>query len=76
MIPNVLAILSLIAVIASVVYSIKILGSPSEVRRAKFDEKRLNDLSNIQNEALAYWQKNKSLPVTISESKASIVLDD
>jgi hypothetical protein len=65
-IPNILAILSLVAVIASVVYSIKILGSPSEVRRAKFDEKRLTDLSGIQNEVLAFWQKNKTLPTDMS----------
>lgn len=68
-IPNVLAILSLIAVIASVVYSIKILGSPAEVRRAKFDEKRLTDLSNMQNEVLAFWQKNKILPTKMSDAQ-------
>jgi uncharacterized membrane protein YidH (DUF202 family) len=64
-VPNILAVLSLIAVIVSVVYSIKILGSPAEVRRAKFDEKRLVDMSGIQQEILAYWQKNKTLPAKI-----------
>ncbi len=68
-IPNILAVLSLIAVIASVVYSIKILGSPAEVRRAKFDEKRLTDLSNMQNEVLAFWQKNKTLPTKMSDAQ-------
>lgn len=66
-IPNILAVLSLIAVIASVIYSINILGSPAEVRKSKFDEKRLNDLSNVQNEVLMYWQKNKTLPSKVTD---------
>ena len=61
-IPNVLAVISLFLVIASVVYSIKIIGSPAEVRKIKFDEKRLTDLSNIQSEILNYWTRNKMLP--------------
>ena len=66
-VPNIFAVLSLIAVIASVVYSVNILGSPSEVRKAKFDEKRLQDLSNIQQEVLNYWTRLKVLPASIAE---------
>ncbi len=65
-IPNILAVISLIAVISAVVYSISILGSPAEVRKTKFDEKRLTDLSNIQNEILNYWTRNKILPANIN----------
>ncbi len=67
LVPNIFAIVSLIAVIVSVVYSVKILGSPSEVRRAKFDEKRLQDLSNVQQEVLNYWTRSKALPTTMSD---------
>ena len=67
LVPNIFAIVSLIAVIVSVVYSVKILGSPSEVRRAKFDEKRLQDLSNVQQEVLNYWTRLKVLPTNMAE---------
>ena len=67
LVPNIFAIVSLIAVIVSVIYSVKILGSPSEVRRAKFDEKRLQDLSNVQQEVLDYWTRLKVLPVNMAE---------
>ena len=49
------------------IYSVKILGSPSEVRRQKFDEKRLQDLSNVQQEVLDYWTRLKVLPVNMAE---------
>ena len=67
LVPNIFAIVSLIAVIVSVIYSVKILGSPSEVRRQKFDEKRLQDLSNVQQEVLDYWTRLKVLPVNMAE---------
>ena len=63
---NTLALLSLLAILASVIYSVSILGSPAQVRKIKFDEKRLTDLSNIQNEILNHWTKAKTLPASIS----------
>ncbi len=63
--PNILAVISLIAVISAVAYSINILGSPAQVRKTKFDEKRLSDLSNIQNEILNSWTRNKVLPADL-----------
>jgi hypothetical protein len=66
-VPNILAVLSLIAVVSAVVYSINILGSPAHVRKVKFDEKRLNDLSNIQQNILSYWQGKKVLPANMQD---------
>jgi hypothetical protein len=68
-VPNILTALSLIAVMGSIWYSISILGSPAEVRRIKFDEKRLTDLSNIQNQILSSWTQNKVLPANIADIK-------
>lgn len=61
-VPYIFAALSLIAVIGSVVYSVSILGSPTKIRMIRFDEKRLTDLSNIQQQVLTIWQQNKTLP--------------
>ena len=65
--PHIFAIISLVAVVASVVYSINILGSPTQVRKIKFDEKRLTDLSNVQQEILNYWTRMKTLPSNLSD---------
>ena len=69
-VPNIFAVLSLLAVMASVAYSVNILGSPSEVRKARFDEKRLQDLSGIQQEVLNYWTRTKKLPLTIADMQS------
>lgn len=66
-IPMIFAIASLLLVVLSVVYSVKILGSPAQVRKMRFDEKRLQDLSNIQQQILNYWTTHKNLPVNISD---------
>jgi Domain of unknown function (DUF5671) len=66
-IPYLFAALSLIAVIGSVVYSISILGSPAKIRMIRFDEKRLTDLSIIQQQILTNWQQNKVLPANMTE---------
>jgi hypothetical protein len=63
--PMVFSIIAVILVLGSVVYSINILGSPAEVRKMRFDEKRLEDLSNIQQSILSFWQKNKVLPADL-----------
>jgi uncharacterized membrane protein YidH (DUF202 family) len=61
-VPHVFAMISLLLVIGSVIYSINILGSPAEIRKKRFDEKRLQDLSSIQGEIVNYWTRTKSLP--------------
>lgn len=68
--PNIFAIISLIAVVLSVVYSINILGSPAKIRKIKIDNKRLEDLSNIQNRVMDYWRTNKALPTSIVDIKS------
>jgi hypothetical protein len=62
-----MAVVSLVLVVASVVYSISILGSPAKIRKIRFDEKRLTDLSNIQQEILSNWQRNKELPASLQD---------
>lgn len=63
--PIIFSVVSLVIVLASVIYSINILGSPAEIRKTRFDEKRLEDLSNAQSNILNMWQRNKKLPATL-----------
>ncbi len=59
-----------IATIVVLVLSIVTLnktGTPNQIRKEKFDEKRLNDLSTIQSSILNYWQSHKQLPNTLAE---------
>ncbi len=54
-----------LAVIAAITISIVTLnktGTPGQIRKEKFDERRLNDLSLIQNNVLNYWQSHRQLP--------------
>ena len=62
-----LAIFSGLLVLSSVVFGIVETGTPSEIRARKFDDKRLQDLSQIQSLLLQKWQKDGVLPETLSE---------
>jgi len=42
-------------------------GSPSKARDVKFDETRINDLQNIQNEVANFWQRKRALPQNFDE---------
>lgn len=48
------------------VWSIAITGTPSQVRKEKFDDRRLSDLSQIQQQVLSYWQNHRALPLQLA----------
>ncbi len=54
-------------VIASVVWSISIMGTPKEMRAKKVDSTRLSDLSGIQQNILNRFQMTDKLPVDLAE---------
>lgn len=49
-----------------------IVGSPSEERLRRFDEKKLGDLQLIQGEVIYYWQSKQKLPGSLEELNDSI----
>ncbi len=49
-------------VVAAVVYGFVAAGSPFAERMRRFDERRVQDLQNIQWQAVNYWQKKEKLP--------------
>lgn len=67
--PTVATLISLAVVILGVVYSVSVLGSPAEMRKKKFDELRLSNLSEIQNQVLNFWQREYVLPASLADIK-------
>jgi hypothetical protein len=43
------------------------MGSPKQQRAWRLDDKRVNDLQNIQSQIISYWQQKEKLPATLSE---------
>jgi uncharacterized membrane protein len=65
LIPLVFTLISSVLVLGSIIYSINVLGSPSEIRKQRFDDKRLEDLSQIQQQVLSFWTRSKTLPTDL-----------
>ncbi len=67
LVPVFIALLAGGVVIASVVWSISIIGTPKEMRAKKIDSTRLSDLSRIQQEVFNRFQTTDKLPISLSE---------
>ncbi|QQR82498.1 hypothetical protein IPJ70_00005 [Candidatus Campbellbacteria bacterium] len=61
-----LIIIASIGVVAAIVSGIVVAGSPSQARAIRFDEQRVNDLSNIQSQVIQYYQYHAVLPGQLS----------
>jgi hypothetical protein len=64
--PVVFSALAVILVLGSVIYGIVETGTPREVRARKLDDKRLQDLSQVQSLILQKWQKDGVLPESLA----------
>lgn len=64
--PIAFSVLAALLVLGSVVYGIAETGTPGEVRARKLDDKRLQDLSQIQSLVLQKWQKDGVLPESLA----------
>lgn len=54
-------------VITAIVISFFVIGSPSEQRAWRMDERRVQDLQSLQWQVISYWQQKESLPTDIKE---------
>lgn len=61
------AIKSSLIVLAVIIWSFCVMGSPGEQRSWRLDEKRVQDLQNIQYQVINFWQQKEKLPETITE---------
>ena len=54
-------------ILASIIYGIILIGSPAMQRAKMFDETRVNDLSNIQNQIVyTQWETKGTVPMSLS----------
>jgi hypothetical protein len=69
-----------VAVVAAVVAGIYLLGSPSEERSRRLDERRVQDLSGIAQAIDLYWTRESRLPGSLeqlrSDTGANITVAD
>jgi len=54
-------------VLASIGYGFVLAGSPAKQRDIRFDERRVNDLQNLQYAIVDFWQSRQELPAELSE---------
>ena len=62
---RILSVSGIVLVLAGIVSGFIIVGSPNTQRAMKFDEQRVNDLSNIQYQIINYWQRTGKLPLSL-----------
>ncbi|MEK7479577.1 MAG: DUF5671 domain-containing protein [Patescibacteria group bacterium] len=56
----------IIIVLALIVAGVLVVDSPKEEQMYRLDERRTQDLQNVQNYVLEYWKKENTLPETIA----------
>ena len=71
-IPKLSAWVSSAVIILGIVSGFFIIGSPATQRALRMDQQRVNDLANIQQQTLVYWQAKQSLPGTLDALKNDI----
>lgn len=71
-IPFIVSIVAAIIVVSALIWSVRIIGTPSEMRAKKIDSTRLTDLSNIQSQILGRFQTTDKLPLTIDELTSAL----
>jgi len=69
------AVIAVFIVLASIVVGFSIIGSPTATRQRRFDDRRLNDVQNIKQQVITYWQQKASLPKTLADISTSLSYD-
>jgi len=58
---------SSILVLVLIIWSFTVIGTPGQQRVWRLDERRVQDLQNIQYQIINYWQQKEKLPVKLSD---------
>jgi hypothetical protein len=66
-VPLVIGVVASIVVVLSLVWSISVIGTPSEMRAKKIDSTRLSDISRLQQEVLNRFNSVEKIPADLSE---------
>jgi hypothetical protein len=67
MAPAIMTVATTLVVVASLVWSVSIVGTPAEMRAKRIDSTRLSDISGIQQQVFNHFQSTDKLPVTLGE---------
>ncbi len=70
--PRLIAWVVSLVILAGIIASFIIVGSPATQRLRRFDEDRINALQTLQNEIVNYWIQKANLPSTLNDLKNSI----
>jgi hypothetical protein len=54
-------------ILATIVAGFFIMGTPGQVRLYRFDDQKVQDLTNIQYQIVNFWQQKEKLPATLVE---------
>lgn len=65
--PLLIGIASTVVVVASIMWSISIIGTPTMMRARKIDATRLADISRLQQEILNRFQTVEKIPISLNE---------
>lgn len=55
--------------LAAVIGTFFVIGTPSTQRDIRFDERRLNDLQMVQGQIVDYWMRTRTVPETLADFK-------
>ena len=58
-----------VLVLAAIIFSFMIMGSPAKQRQLRLDDRRISDLQNIQWQVINYWQQKEKLPESLKDLK-------
>jgi len=64
--PKVFAIILAVFALGSIIIGFFIIGTPSDQRKRRFDEQRVQELQMIQGQVVNYWTLKKNLPADLS----------
>lgn len=70
--PKILAWLTSAVVLISIIGGFFIVGSPATQRQRRFDDQRISNLQEIQNQIINYWQQKEALPGKLVDLNDSI----
>ena len=60
---------SMVMVLALIIWSFCVIGSPFKQRQLQLDDRRVQDLQSIQWQIINYWQQKEKLPASINDLK-------
>ncbi|MFA6536983.1 MAG: DUF5671 domain-containing protein [Patescibacteria group bacterium] len=71
-VPQILAIIMSVVVLASIVWGFFIIGTPMQQRLRKMDDQRIADLQTIQMQIVDYWTRKQVLPEKLENLQDNI----